>query len=204
MRVIGVQWLGSETPGCAVIRPLCALYTRSALRSNSSTLRLRSSASTCLQQFQPHQAAADAVERGLDEVGGDDGLLAAGRRSRRRAAACRRAPCWRMRRAPLALPPPERRSAAPRRCRTVPAAGRRAGRRARRRRREPRRLAGVLVPGVPQEDEGHREHHPQEGTADIGHEGGLLCGRRSERSGRHGVKPPSHQGWQRSTRRAAR
>ena len=35
--VICVRWLGSVTPGCAVIIPVCARYTRLAFCSNSNT-----------------------------------------------------------------------------------------------------------------------------------------------------------------------
>src|SRR5678815_3470488 len=86
-----------------------------------------------------------------------------------------------------------------------------------RRRAEERRLAVVLVPGVPDQEQRGGEHHPEDAAANVGHgeavsdapeareEGaaGEAASRARKRRGGSagtGSKPPAHHGWQRPMR----
>ena len=124
-----------------------------------------------LEQLQAHEAAAHRVDGGLDHIGGDGHLLgghdgrvghgcrcggsanhigssrhtSGGRRSSRRGQSSGHAGCC---------------GRLSRRCR---------GHRLADRGTKDGGLTGVLVPGVPQQHQRHRENHPQQGAAHIGH-----------------------------------
>jgi hypothetical protein len=71
------------------------------------------------------------------------------------------------------------------------------------------------LPLIPQQDHGETKNHPQDGAADVIHDGVFLevmeaagvskrLKKEAEFGGGTGSCPPSHQGWQRTRRRSVR